>query len=232
MSPKDFSIEKRDLRFVSSSSAEVDFEHLLEISEQLRIILASQSISVRTDPLGVREHFLGLSEKVREKFLTNYTFFKAVCSSAASQGFNLIDEKRLVWLTFSKLGVRPSSELFNLINDDDYIEIYDCEGIQVFRSFEFCRLVSYSLEEVLLHSWEHLYYRESKIKTQITSAVTQLFSEAVINENLGIDTHVCEERISGDRRRFKVEMKYFAPLLGAHQKVDYLLAGSKITRVH
>lgn len=222
-----------------SMNSKVKFDNLKDVLKSVREINAE--LETLGQPYGLFqskiydrcESELGrLSALARTEFLSRLEIFRDVCRAAASQQFKLRDDLRLVWYAIAKLGVRPPSELFDFLSSGDSIEIYDAAGIQVFRNFEFCHLTTYSLGELLLFPWTDLYDRSPSISLQIADEVSNLFSCKRINRDLKIDEHVGVEKMSGSGREFLVKMKYFAPLMDAHQQVRYLLAGSSISRIN
>src|ERR1019366_3529814 len=105
----------------------------------------------------------------------------------------------------------PSSELLDEIHDGDYVEIYDSSGVQVFANFEFCAMITYSIEEVTCRHWTELYERDEKHTSQIMAEFTKAFTTATGPFTPNIDVHITKER-ENPTNSAHVTMKKFAPL--------------------
>ena len=202
---------------------------LLELVESFNAFLQRTSLPTTLDVENVKRLAAEKPADEVRAFYERLKFFYDVCVHAAGDS-NAVDGKRLLWSAIQMLGVRPTSDLMDRIRPGDFIEIYDRNNIQVFRDFEFCRLITYTLDQVLTHTWDELYERTADLNAKIFAAVERLFTEAQTITDLGIPTHVCNERMSGSGRSYEVTMKFFSPLFEGRE-LRYLLAVSSIARL-
>ena len=106
-------------------------------------------------------------------------------------------------------------EIFNKIEDDDVIEFYSDQGIQIYRNIRFFNFCSYSLLDLAVNSWEDLYQKPASV----TERLHQLFHEVLspnskfMSYNLG--TFIQRERFiyTKTRRTFLVTPKNLSPLI-------------------
>jgi PAS domain-containing protein len=209
------------------TKAELSTE-LLQLSVEFNGLLAKHSIPTSVNVANVRRLIETKSDADLRVFFDRIRFFYDVCAQAhASSG--ALEEKQLLWSCMTRLGVRPPSDLFERIDPTDYVEIYDAQGIQVFRNFEFCRLITYTLDEILTYGWDELYERSQDLTSTIFGEVARMFGSKATVADLAIPTHTCAEKLSGSGRSFEVKMKFFAPLFKGSDPV-YLLAASTIER--
>lgn len=179
----------------------------------------------------VRDRFTSLDNVGQLGILSRMKFNLKIYMELEASDFDLLEDKRASWYVINQLGVRPPSDLYSKLEDGDYVEIYDQQGIQVFRNLEFCNLTSYSLEQIISYSWDELYDRKTYIFDQIYKSFTLAFSGALNTFEPEVDEHIVTERLLNRSEQFKVKMKMFSPLLDKNNKAKYLFASSKITRV-
>lgn len=138
-----------------------------------------------------------------------------ICRATHAQGFAMQDSPQLIWQALKELGFRPPSDLFSHMSDSHVIEIYSRENTQIFRSFNFFRYCSYSLEELYCKNWVHLFSRDHDA---IIPMIME-FSHSVFNGTLRhtvslrhIPEHIVRETSSLLRFKLKVGIHWGAPL--------------------
>lgn len=99
---------------------------------------------------------------------------KAYCL-AISDG--LLDEDelnstRLAWRFLVAIGSFPNEELFDTLRDELYVQIYNFDQFQIFRSLSFFEHCSLSLEEILCRPWWQVWKR-SRQDLHILSEVSR-----------------------------------------------------------
>lgn len=122
-------------------------------------------------------------------------------------------EKDLMWKFFAKLRYIPTSDIFDRIEDGHYVEIYDLQGDQIYRSLNYFDMVSFSVEDVLNLNWKRHYKRSSRIKLSLLGLSARLFT-GQFHETYDcakIPTHRVSETIAG-RYLFELKIRYFSPL--------------------
>ena len=195
-------------------------------------LLRQNGVEIQSEPERVREAFATLTPQEQDSYLKRLDFAYHCASVSVAENTNLMRDKRFVWRTLLELKARPPMDLLEHIQENDYVEIYDFNGIQHFANFEFCRLISYTLEETLLYPWHVLYQRDEAVAEKIFAAVDQCAKREKGPFKPDIPLHECHELKSGTGRIFQVEMKMFSPILDQTGQKGFLLATSKIQRLN
>ena len=133
-------------------------------------------------------------------------------------------DRHFIWSAFTHFGLVPSDDLFSVYNSGDVFEIYDATGTQWFRNFEFFRICSYPLEDILCRSWFELYKREIAITEKIVKASTPLFLQEVKESVLNpVPHHQVQEISSQFKHSISIAIKAFSPL--KHKATGGILVG-------
>jgi hypothetical protein len=125
------------------------------------------------------------------------------------------NDAQALWCALKTLKLRPGSDLFNLLEAEDVLEIYTFpEQTQIWRNLNCMAVCSYTLEEVHCFSWDERYDRDAKSDEQIHAAVKEL----VRLNGRGYVTNFCgqhfvTERFSEERFKLRSESRLLVPLL-------------------
>jgi PAS domain-containing protein len=150
-----------------------------------------------------------IQSAVFEKFMT----YHLLCEKAAGEGIDIADDRSLIWWAIRDFGLRPPSNLFDTIVQGDILEIYNSEGIQIFRNWAFFEFSGYSIGDIFVYTWDELYLRDKQIIADVTTKVEQLLTGQIKQAILsGVPSHRIIERFSPRRKVMELTMKYFSPL--------------------
>lgn len=122
-------------------------------------------------------------------------------------------EKDLMWRFFAKQRLIPTSDIFDLIQDDQYIEIYDLQGDQMYRSLNYFDLVSLSVEDLLNFNWKRHYKRNASVNLSLLGLTARIFT-GTFHETYDcakVPTHEVSEVIA-DRYLFELSLRCISPL--------------------
>lgn len=72
-------------------------------------------------------------------------------------------EPQLMWRILNQNKFRFSYDLFEELPKDAIVEIYDRNHIQLFRSFQFLKICSYTLEDIYCRPWYELYEHDPEV---------------------------------------------------------------------
>ena len=178
----------------------------------LRVVEAGAKAGVSITPFASEElpFFSKLGIDAQAKVNQRLTGLLEHCSSFEGEGWELRETKRMVWFTALRLGLRPPSDLLDLIGDEDVVEIHGAEG-QVFRSFSYFNFCSYSLEELESLHFSELYIRDVFVEQQILNAVQRALTSPEIQVR-PLSDHVIQERASARRYHVEHAAQYVVPL--------------------
>ena len=119
----------------------------------------------------------------------------------------------LIWAGLKELGLRPCSDVFNLMTEDRVVEIYSNEGIQIFRNFAFYEFCSYSIEELYCGHWTELFDRSSEMNQACADFLTNVFTGKLENTaDLDFPLHQVWEIYSPLKVKVELKMIYGSPL--------------------
>lgn len=142
--------------------------------------------------------------------------------------FDIDDSSRLLRLAVKSIGLSVDSSVYEKIDRSDVIEIYGLDHVQIFRSFNFFRVCSYNLDDVLSHQWFELYERDE----QITSALLDTWYDHIASTRaltrMSVGPHVMREHFSKGRNSVFMEFKYIATIFSGSGSKDALLVTSDV----
>jgi len=131
-----------------------------------------------------------------------------------------------------KTFLRVPDEFYMACSDQDLIEIYNTENIQIFRTFNFFNITTYSISELLLNDWPSLYYRPHEIMDELIEANKQVYAT---NRMILLDTpeHDLVEIKSEAKSISRVKFKCLAPVYkGVESDISGFIVASSARRVY
>jgi hypothetical protein len=201
------------------SSAAISNDHFIAYRE-LIINLVSLVQDSGYELLAFRDEqsskFHTLPPSVQTEIISGLTSFYSVNSGARDGGASLKgDSQEAAWWTIRNLKWRPLSDIFSYVKPGDTLEIYDLQHIQIFRSFNMFKCISYSLDELVTYQWPELYERNERDAKAIMFDVDRAIAE--VRTIAGADTtsvdHIVSERFSIRKRSALYQTRAVSPLL-------------------
>lgn len=157
--------------------------------------------------------------------------YNEILTSQVESGNTTVREKDLMWKFFAKLRFIPTSDIFDLIKDDHYIEIYDLEGDQIYRSLNYFDIVSFTVEDVLNLNWKRHYKRNAKVNLSLLGLTARIFTGQFKRtyDCAKVPAHEVVETIASGYH-FDLNIQHISPL--KHQgKCVALVVVSKVRRL-
>lgn len=139
------------------------------------------------------------------------------------------DNRKHAWWALRNLGYIPPDDLFDKIDASDIIEIYDSNSIQVFRSFELFKHISYSLTEMFSYTWSDLFERDEFVFNRISNTVADVLAgktKGIIYANF--PDHVVKEKFSAKKHWLKMRLKLLSPVYRADGSIGGLISAFQI----
>jgi hypothetical protein len=90
-------------------------------------------------------------------------------------------------------GLFVSDDIWATLRDGDVIEIYNLDGIQIFRSFSFFKYCSYTLTDILSQEWFNLWDRPRTIIEAMHNNVGRALESSKSIFKTDVPTHVLRE---------------------------------------
>lgn len=207
------------------------FEEVLDnefrvLSVEIASMLAHEGKKVRPYLAGL-PYFSKLPTVRKQQIVEQLRFYRELCHSQLSEGYKLKDSQSFTWRAFRRLGLVPPSDLFNHISDDDIIEVYSRDQIQLFRNFAFFDFCSYTLEELHACEWWSLFERDIEVTQKILTETHRAFDgveDAVFVPN--VPTHQLREARSPELIAMNCEIRGMAPLY-RNKRVEAIIVMEK-----
>lgn len=199
-------------------------------SMQYRAVALRLGLDIRDSETGLHTRLKELDECALETGIKGMNFYRELYASIL-EDHSQFDEVQCLWYAIRKLGLRPPHDLFERVGPNECFEIYDSNGVQVYRSFNFANYTSYSLEEILTIPWYRLFYRDSSIIEQMQALAGRVFSGEILTpQKIDIPDHYCHETYGTKNEKCVVSFKTISPLFDKTGRVDSFLATSEISR--
>ncbi len=126
-----------------------------------------------------------------------------------------ISNRNLITNILKNMYLRAPDPFVNSIEEDDLIEVYNLENIQVFRNLKFYETTTYSLEDLLLYDWPELYSRPKKMTQQLLDLVASVISQPdteFTKEMSDIPAHYLKEIKATPMQISEVRFRYISPI--------------------
>lgn len=145
--------------------------------------------------------FSTLSTEKQQQVINNLNSYMALCERAIKDGINIHnDSDKFLWWTLKEFRLIPSSRLMNFIKPNMTIEIYNLDCIQIFRTLNLFKFISYSLSELLTFEWWELFSRNPEIETLVSQGGLAAVTGKIDIEFANIAAHEVYEVLDGEKK--------------------------------
>lgn len=147
---------------------------------------------------------------------------------SASTSAPVWNEKWGVDRVLKMSGLRYPSDISDLIQSGDSIEIYDLENFQIYRNLTFMKKSGYSVLDVILGHWHELWVRPKVIQEKMVAAVMAAFQnpDAIVRSE--IEPHFVRESYdSATARILRVDFRFLLPLKNLAGQMGGFLVASR-----
>lgn len=209
-------LEARPITFADKGREGQDPVYLLEHYSRLKQLLESQNPPIYLKESKVAtETLTKLSQQKKLSIHKNFDLIMDTISSEELQALSMLSDDLFTRLCLKKMGIRCPEDFLSTMTEEDLVEGYNTDGIQIFRNLRFMDVCGYSLLDVLSHEWPTLYERSQIITRQLFSAVDKTLQDLSVQltklDNL-VATHFMKERFSSTRQVCQVSFKHISPL--------------------
>lgn len=112
-------------------------------------------------------------------------------------------ERRYVEEALKMYGLELEDDFWKKLEKDDVIEVYSVENIQLFRTFNFFKISSYSLLDLLTNEWFHLWERPSFVLDGLIQAATEIVEGRMKKTTqMPVARHIVKEIYNDDSINF------------------------------
>ncbi len=126
-----------------------------------------------------------------------------------------LDSVQIIWRTLNKMGLTPTSDIFDRIEKEDTVEVYEPDGIPSFKNLVFFRFISMTIEEIFSLPW----YQQMTASPQLVAYFLEMATRLKL---VGFkqtfaprfnDYSFYEKR--GEKRHIHINLKWISPVMGA-----------------
>ena len=129
----------------------------------------------------------------------------------------------LLEVALKRFGYQWSWQIHDIVEKDDHFEVYDPQGIQVYRSLSFCTTSGYSYSDLLLNTWRQLWRRASSIQSNMLQEMQEILGGSKECFLSGVPVHFVQEihaESGAVSRLFEVRFKKVAALYPSPRPID------------
>jgi hypothetical protein len=193
----------------------------LDLESRLRILIEefcwqAQRDGLRVEPFAVDDPLAGFRARTLEAqtaLYRNFERYYRVCHQHTAKGRSLRATKPLLWEMLKESGLRPCSDLFDRIHEEDVVEVYDSSFMQIFRNTTFMELCTYTMDDIFTREFPELYRRPVEVNNILVSYCTAFFSgERFQTLQTEVPEHDLEEIASRKMRVFRIKQGIISPL--------------------
>lgn len=218
-----------------TNDSQIEIASLLQDFSQK--ILSVSGAKVRPWTQGSLARLQGLSPEVQNRVRKYIQFYIDLISSAQLElSMSPEDDinKLILEICAKNHDYVFSSDVYEKLDQDRVIEIYNLDNVQVYRSLNFFTFCSYDLSDLLSYEWFELYERSIQVISKLFEATEKLKQRSYTLEPLSlmdVPKHIMREKFSEERLAFFIEFEELYPVYNSSREICGMLATSTGQRV-
>lgn len=122
-------------------------------------------------------HFTRLTKEEQMDVIGRAKLYVLTCIKVKEKHASLIDNRLMVETFLHISGMTARQEDLDLIDDSQFIEVYNKKGMHLFRSLNIFESSSYTFEDLCCRQWHHLYERPAAAHEKILEFATSFFMQ-------------------------------------------------------
>ncbi len=183
------------------------------LSESICKLVHDEGIVIRPYSNPRLPFFLSLDEAEQKSALANLKAYLDICESVKAKGYSLKDTRLLTDEALERLNLSADKKDLNVIKHNHLVEIYNLQHTQIFRSFRFFEVSSYTLEDICCRKWWHLYERSAENESLIQKIVADfLATENKTALKVKMPQHLIREKDTLERLIVRTQLLWIIPL--------------------
>lgn len=212
---------------VKASLGGLHWDELESCVKQLQHLFRDHSKSFNVYCASSLERFQKLSDEQKVSAQNVMKELVASLKGAVAEGVDLSRNVDFLKYSCTRLAIRPSRRFLETVTEEDLIEIYNPEGVQVYRNFRFFEISGYSLLDLLTNDWSTLYERSTSIEAHMQKAVMRVFQDQEDFFQAEVPTHLMRERFSTHRQINTLEFRYVGATYSDQDQINGLICSSR-----
>ncbi len=165
----------------------------------------------------LRERFMSWSYEKRALKLSTFLSYKSHYEDFWSAGLSTINkvESFKRFMNSQSLKINDENKVMSLVEQDTFIEIYNPQLVQIYRSLDFYNYTNHSLMALEVFEWVELFQRSFEVSAKVHAVAQQVFlgitSDPIYNP---VEEHVVQELHTNKPASHRVRSLAYAATLG------------------
>lgn len=212
----------------------VSLSKLFSGISKLEAILETEGLHINTSCSSYAlELYSRIGQGLQKAIVRDFNMYVGLLESMKAKSQDLWDSQRLTWAFLKERSLQPCYDTFAAIEDNDIIEIYNRDYIQIFRNLQFFREFDCPIFDLLILDWTSLFKRPIDIQEKIFIQMQNAFRSYPKVRSFSRDnSHLVEPRFYEERSQIELGYCYRSPLISRarrSRRVEMLLLTSKVT---
>ncbi len=156
-------------------------------------------------------------------------FFEAMSSVIH---FSELSDKQIFKFTLKNLKLRVDESFWPMVSEEDVLELYNSDFLQVGHNISFMRFCSYHPSDLYLKEWWELFYRDEKMTAMLAESANRVF-QGKVNKYIEaqVPKHLVREIASLKKYQLNVEQGVMAPVYDKEGCIVACLTSLKATHI-
>lgn len=184
-----FTEEQHKVQFNSWTGTATEIIHHID---EIYSILAKAAIPARPYTRKALQTLSIANEDKKLRILQDLKNWKAILV-ASNVSFDNVDELNLASKALNHFNFRLKKHDWQDVCQNQIIEIYNPQGIQLYRSLNFFNTCGYSLLDLCVTEWFVLWERPTSIINRIHAIVNDVMTGNFLGGDVGIGSHLIRE---------------------------------------
>lgn len=196
------------------SKADPVLNELVPMLVRFQKLLRDHGGDVEIDSKASREAWLMLPEEVKMAVLKGFSFYLDICEDTVRAGISLRDNYGLLSHSLKKANLFTIEDVSSYITNDNIVEVYNLDHVQLFRSINFFDLCNYSLLDLLARQWFELFERLESVTNANLEEINLTVKGGKLRR-MTVGPHLLKELDSNLRGVFDFNLLYCCPVFAA-----------------
>lgn len=188
------------------------------LAQQICAFFLEEGILIRPYSNSQLRFFSTLPQDEQKSILADISTYQKICAAMAKRKNSLKDTRLFTKEALLQLDLRADEKHLEVIENHHLVEIYNLNHTQIFRSFRFFEVSSYTLEDIYCRKWWHLYERSPADEALIQKIVGDFInsSEKTIC-HVDMPEHFIKEKDTLEHLVVKTQLHWLIPLYRGDQ---------------
>lgn len=191
------------------------------------VLLAHHGIDVEIDSPKAIAAWAARTNAEKLGIVDAFSKYRRICTEMHLAGVSLRDNNALLAHSLKRNELLSREDLTCFVTNDNMVEVYSLDNVQIFRSINFFDYCNYSLLDLLTREWPDLYERLSSVTDDLMHQIQTAVGVGELRK-FTTPTHVMKERDSNPRGVFQIDHQYVCPLYDSQGKVTAFMANLNV----